>query len=82
VRASIIGRDERGPATMDVSLTAVLAAVAVHGRHAGKRGGLTVGKRTEFGQQGEDRERGDPADAGYLLQTLALGGERRLRCRS
>ena len=62
---------EGGAAAVDVALTAVLSAVAVHGCDTGESGGLAVTQGAEFRHESDDGECGDAADSGDLLEALS-----------
>lgn len=66
---------EGGAAAVDVALTAVLSAVAVHGCDAGESSGFVVTQGAEFRHESDDGECGDAADAADLLEALGLGRE-------
>lgn len=64
-----------GAATMDVALSAVLAAVVVEGSDSREGGGFRVTQGAEFGKQREECEGGDAAYAVDLLESGGLGAK-------
>jgi hypothetical protein len=66
---------QAGPATGDMTLPAMGAAVVVKGGQAGQRGGLFAAERAQFGQADQNGQRGALADAGDTEHEIAAGLE-------
>ena len=71
------GHVERRPdfdtATLDLALTAIVAAVPVHRGNPGQGGDLVAIDLAEFGQLGDQGAGDDIADAGHALQEILFG---------